>query len=114
MKFYAAVTAAGILAFGVSTTVSAAGTAALEPAQIAAAKTASDHEAIAKAYDDEAAELDAKVKMHEQLTDSYKSNGKMVGPARHCDALVKDFKAAAQESRSLAAEHHKLAQQAGK
>ncbi len=114
MKFYTAMTAAGVLALALSTSVSATGNAALEPAQIAAAKAAADHEAIAKAYEDEATELDGKVKMHEQMTDSYKSNGKMVGPARHCDALVKDFKAAAQESRLLAKEHRKLAEKAEK
>ena len=114
MNYCTALTAAGVLAFTLSTSVSGAESAALEPAQITAAKTAADHETIAKAYEDEAAELDRKVKMHEQLTDSYKNNGKMVGPAKHCDALVMDFKAAAKESRSLAAEHHKLAQQAGK
>ena len=74
-KLYNALTAAGILAFSLSTTVSAAGSAALESAQIAAVNTAADHEAIAKAYENEAAQLDGKVKMHEQLADSNKSNG---------------------------------------
>lgn len=114
MKLYTAFITAAVAVFALSTTVSTAASTSIEPAQISAAKTAADHEAIAKAYEDEAAELDRKVKMHEQLTDTYKSNGKLLGPAKHCESLTKDFKAAANESRLLAAEHHKMAQQAGK
>lgn len=113
MKVYALMST-GILALAIFTSLSVAGSPSVEPAQVAAAKTANDHEAIAKEYEAEAAELDRKVEMHEQMLATYKSNGKLPGPAKHCAALVKDLKAAAQEDRNLAAEHHKLAEAAGK
>ena len=104
----------GVLALAISTSLSVAGSTSVEPAQIAAAKTASDHEAIAKEYEAEATQLDRQVEMHERMLDTYNSNGKLPGPAKHCAALVKDLKAAAQEGRNLAAEHRKLAEAAKK
>ena len=114
MRFYTALTAAGVLAFALSTSVSAAGSASVEPAQIAAAKTAADHEAIAKAYEDDATELDRKVELHKAMATAYKAGKSASWVGNHCARIAQDFKAAAHEYRALATEHHKLAQQAGK
>ena len=89
-------------------------TADVTEAQIAAAKTPADHEAIAKAYDAEAAAAEAKAKAHQTMARTYRAGGgapkassaSMVG---HCDRLMKDYRAAAVEYRALAAEHRKLA-----
>jgi len=89
-------------------------TADVTEAQIAAAKTPADHEAIAKAYDAEAAAAEAKAKAHEGMARTYRTGGGtpkasptvMVG---HCDRLMKTYSAAAVEYRALAAEHRKLA-----
>jgi len=88
-------------------------TADVTEAQVAAAKTPADHEAIAKAYDAEAAAAEAKAKAHEGLARTYRAGGApkasstaMVG---HCDRLMKSYSAAAVEYRALAAEHRKLA-----
>lgn len=83
-------------------------------AQITAAKTPADHEAIARSYDADAAAADAKAKAHESMARIYRAGGGapkgssqvMVG---HCDRLMKDYQAAAAEYRGLAAEHRKLA-----
>ena len=89
-------------------------TADVTEAQVAAAKTPADHEAIAKAYDAEAAAAEAKAKAHEGMARTYRAGGgtpkanptAMVG---HCDRLMKSYSAAAVEYRALAAEHRKLA-----
>ena len=89
-------------------------TADVTEAQVAAAKTPADHEAIAKAYDAEAAAAEAKAKAHEGMARTYRTGGgtpkasptAMVG---HCDRLMKTYSAAAVEYRALAAEHRKLA-----
>lgn len=89
-------------------------TADVTEAQLAAAKTPADHEAIAKAYDADAAAAEEKARAHAVMARMYRSGGgapkassaAMVG---HCDRLVKDYSAAAVEYRGLAAEHRKLA-----
>ena len=89
-------------------------TADVTETQVAAAKTPADHEAIAKAYDAEAAAAEAKAKAHEGMARTYRTGGGtpkasptvMVG---HCDRLMKTYSAAAVEYRALAAEHRKLA-----
>lgn len=115
MKLYTALISAGLLALTVSATTMAAGSPPVEPAQIAAAKTAADHEAIAKAYEQEAIDLDKSAKMHQRMADTYRSIGKggLEAANAHCSALAKNLAAAAEESRTLAAEHHKMAEAAG-
>ncbi len=100
-----------VLAVGLMS-VAFAGTAPpVTAAQITAASSAADHEAIAKAFDDQAAGLDAKADWHHTMANAYRTAGKpaIALQSRHCDALTKDLKAAAAESRALAAEHHKMA-----
>ena len=110
------VVGAGVIALAMSGGAWAASGAGVTPEQITAAKTAADHEAIAKAYEGEAAGLESKAEMHEQMGKAYRIGVKpaFIGQAKHCAALAKDFKAAAIETRALAAEHHKIAKDTGK
>lgn len=82
-------------------------------AQIAAAKTPADHEAIAKAYESKALAAEADAKGHEAMARTYKVGGTPKGNsaamAGHCDRLVKSYRAAATEYRALADEHRRLA-----
>ena len=87
----------------------------LDPAAIKTAKTPADHEAIAKAYQEEAANLEKEAAWHEELAENYAVPGGeawMAGQAKHCDAVVRDLKAAAREDRRLAAAHLKMAKRA--
>jgi hypothetical protein len=97
-----------------------AATDVVTPAQIEAAKTAADHEAIAAAYDKEAADLEAKAKDHMSMDKAYRSMsvGKKgtahVSMSAHCQKLVAQYTAAAEENRQLAQEHRAMAKAAGK
>ena len=85
---------------------------------ITAAKSSADHEAIAQAYESEAASLEKMAAMHKNLGDTYGSQagGKALhtAQAKHCVSVAKDLDAAAKEERALAAEHRRLAKSAGK
>ncbi len=88
-------------------------------AQIAAAKTPADHEAIAKSYDADAAAAQAEASKHEAMARAYGTAGgpKKTGPnsmVRHCERLVKSYTDAAADYRALAAEHRSMAQDAAK
>lgn len=106
---------AGFAAVMLSGSAWAAGDAAVTPAQIEAAKTAADHEAIAAAYDKEAASLEAMAKDHEAMAKSYGTSAagtkgaNAAAMAAHCNKLVTDYKAAAKENRDLAAAHRQMA-----
>lgn len=89
----------------------------LDPANIAAAKTAAQHEAIAKAYEAEAATFEKRAASHASLAKTYSVPGtKPVNTemAKHCSKLSEELQAAAADSRALAAEHRRLAVEAGK
>jgi hypothetical protein len=84
------------------------------PAQIAAARTPADHEAIAAAYDKEAAVLEAKAGEHEQMAKAYSSAGTKTGMDSasmhaHCAKLARQYSAAAAENRELAKQHRAMA-----
>lgn len=88
-------------------------------AQIAAARTPADHEAIAKAYDADAAAAEDMASKHQAMGRAYRSAGgpKKTGPnpmERHCERLVKSYTDAAADYRALAAEHRSMAQDAAK
>ncbi len=88
----------------------------LEPAWVGAAKTAADHEAIAKAYEAEALGFEKKAKMHENLAQTYGAPGlkaPQAAQAKHCESVAASLKTAAQEDRALATEHRKMAKEAG-
>lgn len=86
-------------------------------AAVTAAKTPAEHEAIAKAYDDEAASLKQKSEVHGDMAKSNAGSG-MKGPQmqinKHCKTIAKDYAAAAAESAELATLQRKLAKDAAK
>lgn len=105
---------AGVAAVMLSGSAWAAGATVVTPAQIAAAKTPADHEAIAAEYDKEAARLDGMAQEHEQMAKAYRSAETKKGMDSsamhaHCAKLAKQFSEAAKETRDLAAEHRKMA-----
>jgi type IV secretory pathway TrbF-like protein len=76
---------------------------------IAAAKTSSEHEAIAAYYDREAAENEKLAALHRASKNIYsKSNNQL-----HCNALIKAYERAASEAKALAAVHREMAKEAG-
>ncbi len=86
-------------------------------AQIEAAKTPAEHEAIAKLFEDEAASLTKKSEMHGDMAKTFAAPGGkpyMAALAKHCAALQKDYKAAARQNSELAAIHHRMAKEAAK
>jgi hypothetical protein len=89
-------------------------TADVTEAQVAAAKTPADHEALASAYDKEAAAAEAKAKAHEGMARTYNAGGgapkaSSTAMVEHCNRLTKAYGAAAAEYRALAAEHRRMA-----
>ena len=90
-----------------------AGDVGVTPEQIAAAKTPAEHEAIAAAFDQEAAQLEAKAKEHERMALAYTSAGSKKGAQgaamrAHCTKLVEQYSAAAKENRELAKAHRAM------
>ena len=85
--------------------------------QVEKAVTASDQEAIATRFDEEAADLEKQAAGHEQLAKQY-AHG-MGGPRRettdslaaHCRNYVEKLRAAAAEKREMAALHREMAEQ---
>lgn len=115
MKRAVAMLSASITAVGVSCGIPAIADVP-NPATIAAAKSPSDHEAIAKAYEDEATSLEKLAAMHKNLGDTYAQPGgkpSQIGPAKHCKSVASELAAAAKEERALAAEHRKMAKASG-
>lgn len=91
---------------------------AVTTAQIEAATTPSDHEAIAAGFDQEAARLEALAADHQKMADAYKDAGSKKGMASasmraHCAKLAKKYAEAAQENRALAQEHRAMKDHAG-
>ena len=110
---------AGVIALALLGAADAMAAAPVDMVQIAVARTPADHEAIAKAYEDEATELSEKAAAHARMAESYKSlasASKHVysGSVAHCAALSRELNAAAKESRALAELHHALARSATK
>jgi hypothetical protein len=109
--------AASILAVGlvlsVSTSMATAQAAEVTEGQIAAARTAADHEVIAAAYDAE-----AKAAEHKSMASAYRGatgiKSSREALISHCNRLATDDRAAAKEYRSLATAHRAMAKTAGK
>lgn len=113
MKLQSSLLAAAAAALALCIAVPNAATAEVTEAQITAARSPADHEAIAEAYEADAATADAKVKEHKAMARVYRSAG---GPksngnsmVRHCDRLVNEYTNVAADYRALAAEHHNMA-----
>jgi hypothetical protein len=120
MKSLATMLSAGAVALMLSGSAWAAGDAVVSPAQIEAAKTSADHEAIAAAYDKEATRFAEMAKDHEAMATSYRAasvgtkGANAAAMSAHCSKLVTTYKQAAEENRQLAAEHRAMAKAAGK
>ena len=114
MKRFITMVSAGAVALMLSNSVMAGTESPVTAAQIQAAKTPADHEAIAVAYDKEAARFDAMAAEHVSMAKAYKAAAStqkgMGGPAMgmHCDQLVETYKKAAEENRQMAAAHRKM------
>lgn len=108
----------GAVAIGLAFAALTANAAPPDAVTVTAARTAADHEAIAKAYEDEAASFEKMAAMHKNLAETYstQAGGKPLhaAQAKHCGSVAADLAAAAKEERALAAEHHKLAKSASK
>lgn len=83
-------------------------------AQITAAKTPADHEAIAAAYDQEAVRLEAQAREHEAMAQAYSSPSSKKGMDSaamhaHCAKLATRYGEAAAENRELAKQHRAMA-----
>lgn len=106
---------AGVVALMLSGGAWASGGDHLDATQIAAAKTPADHEAIAESYEAEAAAADAKAASHESMAKTYRTGGSPKGSrttmAGHCERLVKQYRAVAEENRLLAAAHRQMAKE---
>ena len=79
------------------------------------ARTAKDHEEIAKSFDEEAADFEEKAANHERLAKQY-NKGAGVGPkgnpaalANHCNRIVKNLRASAEDAREMARLHREVA-----
>ncbi len=76
---------------------------------VANAKTSADHEAIAKHYDEVAADCSAKAEEHNNLITTYSVVPGSSANDKHCDKMINDLKDCAKEASELAAAHRKLA-----
>jgi hypothetical protein len=108
------------LASGIATlALLGAGTAVagevVSEAQIEAAKTSEQHEAIARSYEDEAMAADRRAESHAKMAQTYRlayAKTPRESMAAHCKILEKNYRDAASEYRKLALEHHKMAEAA--
>jgi hypothetical protein len=102
--------AAGMLA--PASTISAGEEANLDK-MIPSAKTAADHEAIAKEYERQAAAAKAEATMHVEMGAAYKKvGGSLIEKLHfdtHCDNLANLYKKIAKEDEALAAAHEEMA-----
>ena len=113
MSKFSLVLVAAIAAVSWSSAFAAPADEFVTPAQIAAAHSPSDHEAIAKAYEAEADAYDKRIDWHKSMAESY-ANGK--SPQKQevvrCQQLEAKFKSIAQEYRAMAASHRMMAKNA--
>jgi hypothetical protein len=79
-------------------------------AQVTAAKTAADHEAIADEYAKEAKAAEARAAEHDKMSKSYQGLGKKgVNHETHCANIARRERENAKDLNLLAAEHRKEA-----
>ncbi|MBX3703096.1 MAG: hypothetical protein KF822_04930 [Steroidobacteraceae bacterium] len=107
--------AGGIAALAMIGAASATPSDPVTQAQIEAARTPEQHEAIARAYDEEAAAMEKRAETHAKMAQTYRyayGKGGRASMASHCGRLEKDFRNAAAAYRELAKEHRQMAAQA--
>ncbi len=78
---------------------------------IATAKTAADHEAIAKYFDREAKHDHKLAEKYKHMAASYKNLPRMAELEQHCASLADFYKNAAQEASLIAARHEAMAKE---
>ena len=84
---------------------------------VQSATTRSDHEALAKHYEDAAKEMQAKATEHKQMLAKYEANKGLYGKQAqslisHCQSMVRIYEQAAAENMSMAKSHQQLAAEA--
>jgi hypothetical protein len=84
---------------------------------VQSAKTAADHEALAKHYEDAAKNMGAKVDEHKKMLAQYQSKKVMYGKyaqdlINHCQGLIRIYEQAAAENRAMAKSHREMAAEA--
>ncbi len=80
---------------------------------LATAKTAADHEAIAKYFDREATHDHKLAEKYKRMAASYKKLPRMAEMEQHCASLADFYKNAAQEAALIAARHGAMAKELG-
>jgi hypothetical protein len=76
---------------------------------VAKAKTASDHQAIARHYDFAKANARMEVENHLSAAQVYRSSG-MAASASHCEQIATSYAVIANEFAALAADHRRVAE----
>lgn len=108
--------AGGIAALALVGAATATAGEVVSQAQIDAAQTSEQHEAIARTYDEEAVAVENRAESHAKMANSYRYHEKVAGSsmARHCDRLAELYRTAGREYRMLATEHRAMAAAAAK
>jgi hypothetical protein len=109
----------GTIVFAVAMAFLVAGpSVAQEPdlaAKTAAAKTATDHEALAAEYSKEATAAKEEASRHDKMAASYRGAGTAGQRMQeHCGVLAKNYRAQAKELEALAEGHRAQAKKLGK
>lgn len=83
------------------------------------AKTASEHEALARHYEDSAKEMRAKADEHKKLLAYYEARKDLIRKQaqdliNHCQGLLRIYQQAATENMEMAKSHRELAAEVGK
>jgi hypothetical protein len=81
------------------------------------AKTASEHEALARHYEDAAKDMRAKANEHKKMLAYYEARKDLIRKhaqnlISHCQGLIRIYEQAANENLSMAKSHHELAAEA--
>lgn len=89
---------------------------------VASAKSAQDHERLARHFDAKASELEAESKEHRELAAQYKANPTMheskhpmsAETAGHCQYFADDLHKASERARQMANDHRQMAKRVAK
>lgn len=84
---------------------------------VQSARSRSDHESLAKHYDDAAKEMQAKAAEHKKLLAQYESNKGLYGKQAaslisHCQGLIRVYEQAAKENLAMVEAHRQMAAEA--
>ena len=84
---------------------------------VQSAKTGSDHQSLAKHYEDAAKDMQAKAAEHKKLLAQYEANKSLYGKQAsslisHCQGLVRMYEQGAADNMSMAESHRQMAAEA--